>query len=148
MRPAIISFEQAQEHIIEQVLHAEQRPYLALLMADPNSGKSTLARTCRDYLYNNHNLMGINQIGEDNPDNFVLKYARGFLFIEDVFPCGNINGYTQRLFSRDLDLTLFLTPSVSKMTAGEWGYLTERENTFFTDLSFVVENRNARIKRV
>ncbi len=148
MRPAIISFEQAQDHIIKEVLHAEQKPYLVLLMGDPNSGKSTLARRCRESLYNNHQLIGINQISGDNPDDVVFKYARDFMIIEDVFPCGNINSYLQRLFSRDLDLTLFLTSSVSAITEGEWNYLTRRENLFFTNLGYIVENSNARIKRV
>lgn len=148
MRPAIISFEQAQDHIVEQVLRAEQKPYSALVMGHPNSGKSKLARSCRDFLYSHHHLIGITPISRDSPDNWVLKYAQDFMFIEDIYPGGDINSYLQHLFSRDLDLTLLLTPSVSEIDPQEWEYFTDKDHFFFQHIDYIVENRNARIKRV
>ncbi len=148
MRPPIISFEQAQDHIVQQVLHAEQKPYLALLFGNPNSGKSTLAKRCRDNLYYEHNLMGITPIGRDSPDDWILEYARDFMLIEDIYPGDDINSYLRRLFSRDLDLTILLTPSVSLITPQEWEYFTNKDHFFYQQIDYIVENPLAKVKRL
>lgn len=148
MRPPIISFEQAQDHIIQQVLHAEKKPYLAILFGNPNSGKSTLARSTRDILYYDHQLIGITPFGKDSPDDWILEYARDFMLIEDIYPGDNICSYVPRLFSRDFDLTLFLTPSISLITPQEWEYLTNKDHFFYQKMDYIVENPLAKVKRI